>query len=347
SWSNPVEQPNSAWSSEPEPPEPYSSPSQRYVDDFDDFFYGYDNSDLYETGLQEYGEVTVTNASGSASYSGYESFYDDFTDGSVGNEGVGSGLTAVQKNSIGSAVSETITDGDGSLIDPVTIITCSYSATPNTRGQNNNVHWSLYRWFWTGDGRASDEVMEAALTAAGNSYFENAEYAHAGLNAVSYIDPTGLAETTNQALYDMEDGKSLTQIGGNAVKNIVYDRVVDKVTNKILPPQAPSVRLSIISSTTTRNIAEHAAERNHFPGKSIDKIQKMIGNVVENAKKEENVFPHPTRPGVVLYYDKHNNLAVIDDGTGGGTFFRPDIKEDYIKKWKKGMDGSNGYFNYN
>ena len=236
SWSNPVEQPNSAWSSEPETPEPYSSPSQRYVDDLDDFFYGYDNSDLYETGLQEYGEVTVTNASGSASYSGYESFYDDFTDGSVGNEGVGSGLTAVQKNSIGSAVSETLTDGDGSLIDPVTIITCSYSATPNTRGQNNNVRWSLYRWFWTGDGRASDEVMEAALTAAGNSYFENAEYAHAGLNAVSYIDPTGLAETTNQALYDMEDGKSLTQIGGNAVKNIVYDRVVDKVTSKVPTP---------------------------------------------------------------------------------------------------------------
>ena len=70
SWSNPVEQPNSAWPSEPETPEPYSSPSQQYVDDLDDFFYGYDNSDLYETGLQEYGEITVTNASGSASYLG-------------------------------------------------------------------------------------------------------------------------------------------------------------------------------------------------------------------------------------------------------------------------------------
>ncbi|MBQ4142673.1 MAG: hypothetical protein IJD43_04270 [Thermoguttaceae bacterium] len=236
SYSNPVEQPNSAWPTDPETPEPYSSPSQSYVDDLDAFFYGYDNTDLYETGLQEYGEITLTNASGSASYSGYESFYDDFTDGSVGNEGVGSGLTEEQKNSIGSTISETITDGDNSLIDPVTIITCSYSATPNTRGQNNNVHWSLYRWFWTGDGRASDEVMEAALTAAGNSYFENAEYAHAGLNAVSYVDPTGLAETTNQALYDMEDGKSLTQIGGNAVKNIVYDRVVDKVTSKVPTP---------------------------------------------------------------------------------------------------------------
>ena len=106
SWSNPVEQPNSAWSSEPETPEPYSSPSQRYVDDLDDFFYGYDNSDLYETGLQEYGEVTVTNASGSASYSGYENFYDDFTDGSVGNEGVGSGLSTSEKRIIKSQVIE-------------------------------------------------------------------------------------------------------------------------------------------------------------------------------------------------------------------------------------------------
>ena len=70
SYSNPVEQPNSAWPTDPETPESYTTPSQSYVDDLDDFFYGYDNSDLYETGLQEYGEVTVTNASGSASYLG-------------------------------------------------------------------------------------------------------------------------------------------------------------------------------------------------------------------------------------------------------------------------------------
>ena len=100
SWSNPVEQPNSAWSSEPETPEPYSSPSQRYVDDLDAFFYGYDNSDLYETGLQEYGEITLTHASGSASYLNQAALYSAFYDGTVGNEGVGSELTVEQKQNI-------------------------------------------------------------------------------------------------------------------------------------------------------------------------------------------------------------------------------------------------------
>ena len=36
-WSNPVEQPSSAWPTDPETPEPYSSPSQQYVDDLDAF----------------------------------------------------------------------------------------------------------------------------------------------------------------------------------------------------------------------------------------------------------------------------------------------------------------------
>ena len=62
SYSNPVEQPSSAWPTDPETPEPYSSPSQSYVDDLDAFFYGYDNTDLYETGLQEYGTITVTTS---------------------------------------------------------------------------------------------------------------------------------------------------------------------------------------------------------------------------------------------------------------------------------------------
>ena len=99
-WSNPVEQPSSAWPTDPETPESYTTPSQSYVDDLDDFFYGYDNSDLYETGLQEYGEVTVTNASGSASFSSQADFHASFTNGTLGNEGTGSELTAAQKETI-------------------------------------------------------------------------------------------------------------------------------------------------------------------------------------------------------------------------------------------------------
>lgn len=106
-WNNPVEQPNSAWPVTPEEPTPYTSPSQQYVDDLDDFFYGYDNSDLYEEGLQDYGEITVTNASGSTSFSSQTSFYSAFSDGTLSNEGVGSGLTAAQKQYVQEKFEET------------------------------------------------------------------------------------------------------------------------------------------------------------------------------------------------------------------------------------------------
>ena len=49
SYSNPVEQPSSAWPTDPETPESYTTPPQSYVDDLDAFFYGYDNSDLFDS----------------------------------------------------------------------------------------------------------------------------------------------------------------------------------------------------------------------------------------------------------------------------------------------------------
>ena len=122
SYSNPVEQPNSAWPTDPETPESYTTPSQSYVDDLDAFFYGYDNTDLYETGLQEYGEITLTNASGSASYLNQAALYSAFYDGTVGNEGVGSELTVSQKQyiqeeayeagNIANSVNDTANTGD-------------------------------------------------------------------------------------------------------------------------------------------------------------------------------------------------------------------------------------------
>ena len=55
---------------------------------------------MYETGLQDYGEITVTNASGSASFSSQVDFHASFTNGTLGNEGVGSELTYAQKKGI-------------------------------------------------------------------------------------------------------------------------------------------------------------------------------------------------------------------------------------------------------
>jgi len=110
-WSNPVEQPSSTWPTDPETLESYTTPSQSYVDDLDSFFYGYDNSNLYETGLQEYGEITVTHASGSASYSS-EVFYENFFDNTLWNQGTGSGLTDTEKDSVADGVSETTSELD-------------------------------------------------------------------------------------------------------------------------------------------------------------------------------------------------------------------------------------------
>jgi len=301
SWSNPVEQPNSAYSTTPETPAPYTTPSQRYVDDIDDFFYGYDNAPMYETAEQEYGEITVTNASGSASYSSWEDFHDDFVDELLGNIGSGSELTETQKTEIGAEVFDNVSDVDNLLSETSIIVTYSYSYSGgagnnndnnNTRsGQNSNTKgwWSPYRWFWTGDGHTSDEVLEAALTAGGNSYFENAKYAHAGLNALSHLDQSGIAETTNQALYDMEEGKSLPQIALNAGINLTYNRVVDKVSSKAPVPdenpankigfagksknateRANSQRIPKLSPTEINHLAQEIADKNgwaRLPGK--------------------------------------------------------------------------------
>jgi len=70
------------------------------------FFYGYDNTDLYETGLQEYGEITLTHASGSASYLSYAAFYSAFQEENLANEGIGSNLSTTEKVGIKSQIIE-------------------------------------------------------------------------------------------------------------------------------------------------------------------------------------------------------------------------------------------------
>ena len=59
---------------------------------------------MYETAEQEYGEITVTNASGSTSYSSWEDFHDDFVDELLGNIGSGSELTETEKTLIKSQI---------------------------------------------------------------------------------------------------------------------------------------------------------------------------------------------------------------------------------------------------
>lgn len=122
-----------------------------------------------------------------------------------------------------------------------------------------------------------------------DSFFENAKYAHAGLNALSHLDQSGIAETTNQALYDMEEGKSLPQIALNAGINLTYNRVVDKVSSKAPVPdenpankigfagksknateRANSQRIPKLSPTEINHLAQEIADKNgwaRLPGK--------------------------------------------------------------------------------
>ena len=234
SYSNPVEQPNSAWPTGPETPESYTTPSQSYVDDLDAFFYGYDNTDLYETGLQQYGTITVTNASGSASCSG-EDFYESFFADTLWNQGTGSGLTEGEKDSVAEDVSETINELEDLLAGTSTWSANASGARSQTEDRG---WWSPFRWLWTGDGYASDEVLEAALIAGGYSYFENVPAVHATLERGSLLDPTGLMNATDQVLCDIEEGKSLAEAGGNAILTLTYDRIVAKAAGNSPPPAA-------------------------------------------------------------------------------------------------------------
>ncbi len=193
SWSNPVEQPNSAYSTTPETPAPYTTPSQHYVDDIDDFFYGYDNESMYETAEQEYGEITVTNASGSTSYSNTSDFHDDFSNGEIGNEGVGSGLTELQKATVQTYANNTIQDVQGessypSLLNPPPINdTKTLEAVHRVHGMGDYISYNMaqelvenrYFPYWSGMekftkpfGMTIEEAYQKGYTTAIYSLFK-------------------------------------------------------------------------------------------------------------------------------------------------------------------------------
>jgi RHS repeat-associated protein len=65
--------------------------------------------------------------------------------------------------------------------------------------------WSLFRWLYTGDGNASDEVYNAATDAAASYYTANAGSTHRALDALGSVPGVGLlASGTSAALTGLE-----------------------------------------------------------------------------------------------------------------------------------------------
>jgi RHS repeat-associated protein len=65
--------------------------------------------------------------------------------------------------------------------------------------------WSLNRWLYTGDGNATDEVYDAATTAAGEEYAQNAWILHDGLQFIERFDKSHIAQALDY-LVTYEDG---------------------------------------------------------------------------------------------------------------------------------------------
>ena len=72
----------------------------------------------------------------------------------------------------------------------------------------------------TGSASAPDDVCNAAMEAAGQSYVQNAGNAHAALEMVDEWDPTGLAGGVDQTLRGMEGPELQAAIQGNVNPNV-------------------------------------------------------------------------------------------------------------------------------
>ena len=198
SWSNPVEQPNSAYSTTPDTPAPYTTPSQRYVDDIDDFFYGYDNAPMYETAEQEYGEITVTNASGSASYSNTSDFHEDFSNGEIGNEGVGSNLTSSEKQTISSLI---------------TTYNASHAQIQSRSASSELSWWDLTCAYATGFGsglvQGGKNIVNGVINTAVEMKNTAVDVGHGAVTAASLLlcDEPVVFEAQSQALQALESNQ--------------------------------------------------------------------------------------------------------------------------------------------
>ena len=80
-------------------------------------------------------------------------------------------------------------------------------------GRSSGGYWSPWRWMWTGDGRASDEMMNGALVAAGNSIKDNK--ARGALKVMATVDPTPLSGCVEATLSGVENGDSAARIAAN------------------------------------------------------------------------------------------------------------------------------------
>ena len=242
SWSNPVEQPNSAWPSEPETPEPYSSPSQQYVDDLDDFFYGYDNSDLYETAVQMAISVTITTPSSQQvtyAYSGtsnsdLELVGDPLSD-SEAEALFGPNYTPTGNydhiwdvlfdimDSASENIMTTLSDAERAPLADAVENTLTGTSSPEEPSQTHSRTWGEFFW----------ENIHSGLDVAGlvPGFGEFAD----GTNALLYLSEGNYTEAGLSAA-------AMVPIGGTGVTTAKWTKMVLK---RLVPPQILQIPQSV------------------------------------------------------------------------------------------------------
>lgn len=160
--------------------------------------------------------------------------------------------------------------------------------------------------------------MEAALTAAGNSYFENVAGVHKALERGALLDPTGLTNATNLTLYYVEDGTSLSQISADVLPNLLTNRVANKVISHL--PVAninPTDQIGFArkAKNATRD-AERAARRTRTILTSAEAKAFAMENgwikMNERSPNGEAIYQREkgVKPRYVSYDNTHHNGCV-------------------------------------
>ena len=204
----------------------YSSGGEEKLHSTDESKYQYDSK--YENKSETQADGTVTNSKDSSTsdsseqtYSWNNTYTNWYTDPLMGVTTMSwvdaDSNTYSYVFSDASSSSETIpgsgTSGDSKEADLKDPWLGLFQAGLGSPGSSSGRWWSPWRWMWTGDGHASDEMMNVSLVAAGNSVKDN--QARSALKVMATVDPTPLSGCVEATLSGVENGDSVTRIAAN------------------------------------------------------------------------------------------------------------------------------------
>jgi RHS repeat-associated protein len=89
-------------------------------------------------------------------------------------------------------------------------------STDIPKSQQHWYNWNPMRKIYTGSGWANDEQYSQAKTGGGEAYTENAGHFHKNMEKVASVDPTGLAQATDESITALEGEQLHNEVMANA-----------------------------------------------------------------------------------------------------------------------------------